>query len=46
MLNSKKIFFILFISYSKKNLIAEIPHWLDCEEMRNESDAEKKAQNF
>ena len=47
MLNSKKIFFILFISLiPQKNLIAEIPHWLDFKYILNESDAGKKAQKF
>ena len=47
MLNSKKLLIILFILFiPQKNLIAEIPHWLDFKYILNESDAGKKAQKF
>ena len=47
MLNYKKLLIILFILFiPQKNLIAEIPHWLDFKYILNESDAGKKAQKF
>ena len=47
MFKSKKLIAILFIFFiPQKNLVAEIPHWLDFKYILNESDAVKKAQKF
>tara|TARA_B100000575_G_C22926847_1_gene537345 strand:- start:90 stop:614 length:525 start_codon:yes stop_codon:yes gene_type:complete len=47
MFKSKKLIAILFIFFiPQKNLVAEIPHWLDFKYILNESDAGKKAQKF